>query len=107
MPLLSLAILAGCNPMDAQVWGDYAIFLAAESSGNIERLEAEGRDFSLAEVRESHGITDLFDCRDLSGLDEDEVAAERLNDEEGVEGQYDYDANCCRNADERDSEDWE
>ncbi|MFZ5477077.1 MAG: hypothetical protein ACOZNI_09910 [Myxococcota bacterium] len=99
MPLVSL-LLTGCATMDAQVWGDYAIFLAAESSENIQNLEGEGRDFANPTVRENHGITGLFDCRDLSGLDDDAQRAERLDDDAdgSVDGQFNYEARCCEES---------
>jgi hypothetical protein len=87
MTLLPLSLLfAGCAPQDAEVTADYAIFLAATSSENINRLERTGTD-----VEGAPGKLNLtpIDCRDLSGLETDEeIEAARL-------GGVDYAASCC------------
>ncbi len=81
-----LALLVGCTTQDAEVTADYAIFLAAASSENLDRLDRNGTD--VAESTGKLGLTPI-DCRDLSYLeDEESIAAARL---EGV----DYAADCC------------
>jgi hypothetical protein len=87
MTLMILSqMLAGCTPNDAEVTADYAIFLAAASSENLNRLARTGTD-----VEESAGKLGLvpFDCRDLSALEtEEEIVAARL-------GGVDFEAECC------------
>lgn len=87
MTLLPLSLLfAGCAPNDAEVTADYAIFLAATSSENIDRLVRTGTDVEGEPGK--LGLTPI-DCRDLSYLETDEEKeAARLD---GV----DYGAECC------------
>lgn len=70
----TIALLAGCNPQDAEVQGDFAVFLDAENSENIVRLNAEK---PVADRLDALGLTPI-DCRDLSSLTEEEQAEERL-----------------------------
>lgn len=83
----TIALLAGCNPQDAEVQGDFAVFLDAENSENIVRLNAEE---PVADRLDKLGLTPI-DCRDLSSLTEEEQAEERLP---GV----DYAAACPADA---------
>ncbi|MDP2310502.1 MAG: hypothetical protein Q8P18_31075 [Pseudomonadota bacterium] len=97
MTLLPFSLLfAGCAPQDAEVTADYAIFLAATSSENINRLERTGTDVEGAPGK--LGLTPI-DCRDLTylgGVEEKEAA--RL---EGV----DYGAECCASGEGEDCTD--
>ncbi len=89
MTLLPLSLLfAGCTPQDAEVEADFAVYLAASSSENINRLERTGTD-----VEGDPGDLGLvpIDCRDLSGLTEEAIADARLA---GV----DYAAECCESG---------
>ncbi|MDP2312274.1 MAG: hypothetical protein Q8P41_05160 [Pseudomonadota bacterium] len=94
MTLLPLSLLfAGCTPQDAEVTGDFAIFLAAASSENIDRLERTGTDVEAAPGK--LGLTPI-DCRDLQSLETVEaIEAARLA---GV----DYAAECCSEGDGED-----
>jgi hypothetical protein len=87
MTLLPIVVLLyGCAPQDAEVTADYAVYLAAASSENINRLERTGIDVEAAP--EKYGLEPI-DCRILSGLEDDEaIDAARLD---GV----DYGAECC------------
>lgn len=85
MTLLPLSLLfAGCTPQDAEVDANFAIFLAATSSENINRLERTGTD-----VEGAPGDLGLvpIDCRPLTGTEE-QLADARLAD-------VDYAADCC------------
>ncbi len=90
MTLLPVVVLlSGCTPQDAEVTADYAIFLAAASSENINKLEVTGTD--VAENAEKLGLTPV-DCRDLSYLgDEEAITAARLPN-------VDYAAECCESG---------
>ena len=91
MRLLPIALLlSACTPQDAEVTADYAVFLAAASSENLNRLERTGTD--IAESKDSLELTPI-DCRDLSSLEEDELAEARL-------AGFDYNAECCASVDE-------
>jgi len=73
--LSAVVLLAGCNPQDADITGQYAIFLAADTSDNLDRLTRNG--VKLDKKAGSLGLTPI-DCRDLSSLSEEELADTRL-----------------------------
>lgn len=89
-----LVLLPACTTLDAEMSGTYAIFLAADTSDNIDRLERDGSH--IADKAADLKMTPI-DCRDLSTLDEEELAITRLA---GV----DYPAECCSAGDGEDCE---
>jgi hypothetical protein len=102
MSLLSVvALLAGCTPQDADVQAKYAIYLAAASSENINRLDSTG--VPVEDRQEKLGLTPV-DCRDLTYLadeaDDDAEAAELIAAARLTGA--DYAAECCSNADATD-----
>lgn len=78
MLMSALALLVGCNPQDAEVNGQFALYLDAKSSENIRRLDARN---PVANRLDALELTPV-DCRPLVDREE-----ERLD---GV----DYQADC-------------
>lgn len=67
---LALGALAGCSPQDGEVTGSYALYMAAESSQNIEELKARRVPFNSDDAGERADAYDNLgmypvDCRPL------------------------------------------
>lgn len=85
-PVLLMALI-GCTPHDGEVKGDFALYLASETSDNLNKLRAYNKDAT--------DIKDLvpLDCRPLTGLSDDPEEQEAMEAAERLPG-VDYNAEC-------------
>ena len=89
-----LVLLAGCDPHDADITGDYAIYFGERTSDNLERLRLD-YDPPSCEYVQSDPRTDEADI-DFEGIFGDDCYQERVDQEKQFQKDWDLTPVDCR-----------